>query len=234
MVEIDMIVGFVLIIAILSFTIFYSTNSFSTEFNSLRSDNVKEASLALQTQLFSTNDTSLIDYINKIQVIFRETTGTTHTEQVDIAVNPSIPNFKVYSENFTSISATTSTKKGKFTISFTLSFQPYELKKINIFYYGSPTNSLSYTSTGNGISASILSEMKVQIVSLAKCTSFTSLNYNDTKKLLGFNKDFRIETSNCVYGSNPPQADVVVSLYPTLVEKNDGSIVEEIVKLMVW
>jgi hypothetical protein len=59
------------------------------------------------------------------------------------------------------------------------------------------------------------------------------LSYDDARDQFGFSNNFKI--SECEYGSEAPlTANVIVKSIPLLVEKQDGTIYSNFVKLKVW
>ena len=111
-----------------------------------------------------------------------------------------------------------------------------EKRYVNIFYFGYKTDEIVYNNniTETNISARILSEEDVVVLSLDKCSYLQGLTFDETKNNFGFIHNFRID-NYCEYGEEPPfAANIIVKSVPLLVEQVDGTIYPEYITLKVW
>jgi len=231
--DIDTAMAFVSVLIILSFVIIYSSNYFSTQTGFLRVADLKKSSSFLSTQLFQTFDNSLIDNAKEIQILFKEDLGIGHTETLQVSIEPIVNKIKVYDKFLNEIPSTTLPSGGKVIVTFTLSFTANEEKRIDIFYFGGKTTNIEYLSGLTGISARILSEKETSLVTQDRCNSL-KLDYNKTRDDLGFEEQFRTDLTDCSFGPNPPEANVILSSSPVLIEKANGLLSAEIARISVW
>src|SRR3990172_3454646 len=134
MTDIDSATSFVLALTILSFVLLYASNYFSTESGLLRIAELKKSSSSLSIQLFETFDSSLIETGRKIQILFKENLGTDHQETLQVTIEPVIPNIHVYDKFLNEIPSTINISQGKTIVTFNLTFESDEEKRIDMIY----------------------------------------------------------------------------------------------------
>jgi hypothetical protein len=116
---------------------------------------------------------------------------------------------------------------------FNLDFSPNEKKYVNIFYDDVPTSSIVYTSDENNITSIILSEEDIYVLSQQRCSSLKALSYEETRNKFGLLDNFNI--SGCDYGyAAPDTANIIVKSVPILIEKSDGTLYLDFVRMKVW
>jgi len=234
--QIDFSIAILIIISVLTYSVISTSNKLNSDFNTFESKRIGESASALSKQLFNVEDSkSLISSFKKIQVSFQEIGGYPHTAQMNITITPVVSKIHVYDNSLNEIPSTNSSNGNNITVSFELSFNPNERKYVNIFYDGIPTTKINYTSniTETNVTSIILSEEDVYVLSQERCINLKSLSYEEAKNRFGFSDDFRI--SECEYGKEvPATSNVVVESVPLLVEKTDGTLYSNLVKLRVW
>jgi len=234
--HIDFVIAFALTIGIILFAIFFVNNNFSRDFNYFRIIDLQKSESSLEGQLFETeNDKSLVSNFNKIQILFKEIGNRTHSEQINISLEPVVNKVHVYDSFTNEIRSVKITDGNKVFITFTLSFSSYEKKKVNIIYYGDKTTSIDYISSNNEVEGKIISEKIIPVVSQEKCSSLNSTRYEDAKNIFGFEHQFKIILIECNYGVEPPAvANIISKEVPVLIEKSDEIILASKAKVMVW
>jgi len=101
---------------------------------------------------------------------------------------------------------------------------------------GNSTTQINYESnvTEKNVTAKILSEYDVFVISYDKCIDLQSEDYDDIRNGLDLDHYFNLELTNCNVGPEPPDTDVLVSRIPVLREESDGSIVSDVAIFKVW
>jgi hypothetical protein len=236
MTNIDFVVGFILIIGVVSFIIYFVTNAFSNEFNAFNVNELKESASSLERQLFDIkDDKSLISTIREIQTVLTEINGTDHTEKIEISIEPSVNKVHVYDVFMNEIPSTVSQISGKIVVSFWMSLTANEKKRVNIFYFGDSVKNINYLSSGNKITVRILSDKELNIVSQEKCSKLKNRAYDETKKIFGFQHQFQINLDGCSYGiESPLTANIIVKSVSVLFEMPNELIYNKLVQLKVW
>lgn len=249
MTQIDFVIAFGILIGIIVFSIFYTTNNFTNELNIIETSELRQASHGLGTQLFKTSGyppdwyksnpitLGLENNVNRIQTTYEEVGDYNHTEKIKVSIfytdiegDP-----HVYDLFMNEIPSDIVYVGNKVMITFELHFEALEEKRTNIFYFGSSTKiEYSSNSTETNITGRILSEQIAPVVQQEKCSSLGSMDYETVKNLLGFEHQFRIGLTDCNYGLNPPDTNVIVTSFPVLIEKSDDLISAEIAKVSVW
>lgn len=236
MTQIDFAIAFALILTILLYSVFFITNNISSDFNTFTSKRLEKAALSLSKQLFEIQDNkSLVTNFKEIQAVFEEVGGYSHNEQIKITISPVVSKIHVYDKIFNEIQSTNSSTSDNVTVTFDLSFSSNEKKYVNIFYFGEPSTNIVFLNdvAESNITGVILSEKNMAVLSQEKCSDLKSLSYDVSKNIFGFNDNFRI-TNGCVYGPEPPAANLIVKSKTLLVEKSDETVYPEYLKLMVW
>lgn len=124
---------------------------------------------------------------------------------------------------------------GETILSFSLSFNANEKKRVNIFYFGSSINTINYLSAGNNITLRILSDKELKIVSQEKCSNFKSNSYENIKNIFGFQNQFRLDLDGCSYGSEPPiTTNIILKNIPVIFESTNGLLQAKFARLRVW
>jgi uncharacterized protein YbcI len=234
--QIDFIVGFVLIISTIFLIVYFISNYISNDVSTFNVNELQKSSSSLKRHLFDINDDkSLVSSTRELQAVLIETNGTAHTEEIRISIQPQVNKVHVYDTFMTEISSTSSQLPGETILSFQQDFDAYEEKRINIFYFGDAVNNINYLSTENNISLIILSDKELNVVSQEKCSNFQGKSYEETKKIFGFQHQFRIDLNGCDYGSQPPlTANVIVNRIPVLFESSNELLSAEFANLRVW
>lgn len=234
--HIDFAIGFVLIISTILLVIYFTSNSISNNINDVRTDELRESSLSLEGHLFEINDDkSLISTIRELQAVLTETNNTVHTEDIRISIKPQVNKVKVYDNFLNEITSSSNQLPGETILSFSLSFNANEKKRVNIFYFGSSINTINYLSAGNNITLRILSDKELKIVSQEKCSNFKSNSYENIKNIFGFQNQFRLDLDGCSYGSEPPiTTNIILKNIPVIFESTNGLLQAKFARLRVW
>ena len=234
--QIDFAVAILLMISVLTYSVVSVSNKLTNDFNMFTIKGLEKSASSLSKQLFDTqDDKSLMSDFKKIQVSFLEIGSYPHTETLNITITPVVNKVHVYDNFLNEITSTTLDNGDNVTVSIDLFFSSGEKKYVNIFYNGTQTASIAYTSniTETNISSVILSEEDVYVLSQTRCSSLKSLNYEEAKNRFGFLDNFNI--SDCTYGIEVPlTANIIVKSIPVLIENPDGTIYSKFVKLKVW
>jgi len=233
--HIDFAIGFVLIISSLFLTFYFISNSIANNINDLIANELKESSLSLERHLFEINDDkSLVTNARELQMILNETNNTDHTEEIRISIKPQVNNVKIYDNFFNITSSTKQQLSGETIVSFTISFSSYETKRLKIVYFGDAIKDIDYLSVNNNITARILSDKEINVVSKEKCSKFNSNSYENTKNIFGFQHQFKLNLDDCSYGPEPPiTANVILRNVPVIFETIDG-LQAKIARLRIW
>jgi len=235
MTHIDFIIAFALTVGIIFFAIFFVNSNFSREFNYFRAIELEKAASSLERQLFEIHDDkSLISDFKKIQVLLKETGNRTHTEQINMSIEPVINKLHVYDNFMNEIPSEKTIDGNKVFLTFILSFSPYEKRRIDIIYDGGQTTYMGISSQ-NDIENRIISEKIMPIVSQEKCLKLNSIEYDDARNAFGFEHQFNINLTDCNYGLEPPMvANIISKEIPVLVERYNGLIYAANARVMVW
>jgi light-regulated signal transduction histidine kinase (bacteriophytochrome) len=233
MTEIDFAVAFLLIISVLTYSIVSVSNKLSNDFNLFTEKKLEESASSFSKQLLKIQDEkSLISSFKKIQASFQEIGSYSHTESLSITITPLVDKIHVYDNYLNEIPSTVSNNVDNVTISFNLDFLTNEKKYVNIFYDGTSSN-IAYTSDENNITSTILSEEDVYILSQQRCSGLKALSYEETRDKFGLLDNFNI--SECDHGYTAPDtANVIVKSVPVLIEKSDGTLYLDFVRVKVW
>lgn len=232
--EIDFAVAFLLMILILTYSVMSVSNKLANDFNLFSEKKLEESASSISKQLLEMQDEkSLISNFKKIQASFQDIGSYSHTETLSITITPFVDKIHVYDNSFNEIASTIVNNGNNASVSFSLGFLPNEKKYVNIFYDDAPTSSIAYTNEDNNISSVILSEVDVYVLSQQRCSNLKTLSYQDAKSKFGFSNNFNI--TGCDYGlSIPVTADVIVKSVPALIERSDGTLYSDFVKIKVW
>jgi hypothetical protein len=228
MAQIDFAVAFVVIFMMVSYSVFFVSNTLAKDFDYFNEKELEESSDSMSDQLFYTMDNkSLVYDFKKMQILFEEIGGYQHTESITISIGL-VGKAHVY--NLTMGEVQSSYASGN--ISFDLEFLENEKKYVSIIYDGNAEN-VTYVGGGN-VTAKILYEDIVSVLSQDRCGLLKSLPYNESKNIFGMSHNFRID-NHCVYGENPPtDADIIVKSVPVIIENQDGTVYPDYVTLKVW
>jgi hypothetical protein len=237
MTNIDFGVAFFLLITGIVFAVASISSNMTNDFNYFNAEKVEAESVTIVSSLFDSKDNkSLISEFKMIQIRFDEIGMLAHSSNLDIEITPEVNKVHVYDKQFSEISSSITPLTGKIRVSFSLDFSAGETKYVNIFYEGTNTSDIEYTSnvTETNVTSVILSEREEYLLSQSKCTQLQSLGYQESKDLFGFTENFRID-NGCIYGPNPPDdANVIVKTIPMIIELSDEIIQSEKIRLMVW
>lgn len=234
MTEIDFAVAFLLIISVLTYSIISVSNKLSNDFNLFTEKKLEESASSFSKQLLKIQDEkSLISNFKKIKVSFQEIGSYSHTENLNITITPIVNKIHVYDNYLNEIPSTVLNNVDNVIVSFNLDFSPNEKKYVNIFYDDVLTSSIDYTSDENNITSIILSEEDVYVLSQQRCSNLKALSYEETRNKFGLLDNFNI--SGCDYGyAAPDAANIIVKSVPILIEKSDGTLYMDFVRLKVW
>jgi len=225
----DFIIGFGVLIVLVSFTIFYISSNYSSEFNSLLLLDLKESSYQLEQLLKD----SLSDNFKKINSYFKEIGGEEHRERIGISIEiENIDKIHVYDDLMNEIpSDVIRTGKGV-NVFFFLDFDPNEEKFVNIFYYGGSSTDLKYLGNPeeNNVIGRILSEYNVNVIPNEKC----NLDYDQFRNSLDFENQFKINLTECSIGPEPPETNVIVKNIPILFENSNELMIPENMRVLTW
>lgn len=237
MAHIDFAIAFVVVFTMIVYSVFIASSTITKDFEYFNEMEIEMARDSLSKQLFETIDNkSLITNFKRIQVSFEEIGAYQHTETLRISIEPIVEKIKVYNQTMHEIASVNTTEGSYTNISFDMQFSANEVKYVNIFYLGGDTEDIVFNNnvTQTNVTASILSEEDVPVLSQDRCNYLKSLNYDTVRDSFGFIHRFRID-NHCVYGENPPlAADIIVKSVPIFVEKTDETIFPEMVTLKVW
>jgi hypothetical protein len=230
--EVDFAVAFLLTISVLTYSVVSVSNKLSSDFNLFTEKRIQESASSLSKQLlFADDELSLMSDFKKIQASFQETGNYSHAESINLTITPFVNKTHVY-EGLNEIPSTASNNGGSVSVSFELSFAPNEKKYVDIFYEGSPTSLLSFEA-GSSVAGVVLSEEDVYVLSQSKCSQLKATDYDDERGALGITDNFNV--SGCNYGRSPPStANVIVRSVPVLVERPDGTLRSDFVRIEVW
>lgn len=234
MTEIDFAVAFLLTIIVLTYSIVSVSNKLTNDFNLFTEKKLEESASSISEQLLKIQDEkSLISNFRKIQASFQEIGSYSHIENLNITITPYVNKIHVYDNFLNEISSTILNNGNNVTVSFNLDFSPNEKKYVDIFYNDALSNNIAYTSDASDIASIILSEENVYVLSQDRCSSLKSLDYEIAKNNFGFLDEFNI--SECDYGSTmPATANIIVKSVPVLIEKSDGTLYSDFVRIKVW
>jgi hypothetical protein len=234
MTEIDFAVAFLLIISVLTYSIVSVSNKLSNDFNLFTEKKLEESTSSFSKQLLKIQDEkSLISNFKKIQVSFQEIGSYSHLENLNITITPFVDKIHVYDNYLNEIPSTVLNNVDNVIVFFNLDFSPNEKKYVNIFYDDVPTSSIVYTSDENNITSIILSEEDIYVLSQQRCSSLKALSYEETRNKFGLLDNFNI--SGCDYGyAAPDTANIIVKSVPILIEKSDGTLYLDFVRMKVW
>ncbi|MFH0928735.1 MAG: hypothetical protein V1818_00055 [Candidatus Aenigmatarchaeota archaeon] len=232
MAQIDFAVAFVVIFIMISYATFFVSNALTGDFEHYETKKLEASRDSLANQLFKNLDSnSLMTSLKRTQIVFEDVGGYTHTETLNISFEPAVSDVHVYNLTMGEIASDVSDG----AVSFELGFAPGMKSHITIIHSGSAEN-VSYASniTANNITAVILSESDVLVLSQEKCSDLQSISYSESKSNLGMENHFRID-SHCVYGENTPEAgNIIVRNIPVMIENASGAIYTDYITLKVW
>jgi hypothetical protein len=237
MAQIDFAIAFVVVFTMIVYSVFIVSSTITKDFNYFNEKEIEVSQDSLTKQLFEVSDNkSLVTNFKRIQVSFEEIGGYQHTETMDISIKPIMEEIKVYNQTMHEIASTNTTDGSYANISFDMQFSANQINYVNIFYLGGKTEEIIFNNNvaQTNVTASILSEEDVAVLSQDRCNYLKSLDYDAARNSLGFTHRFRID-NYCVYGQSPPAgANIISKSFPVLVENTSGTIYPEQVTLMVW
>jgi hypothetical protein len=237
MAQIDFAIAFVVVFTMIAYSVIIVSSTITKDFNYFNEMEAEASQDSLSNQLFETLDSkSLVENFKIIQLSFEEIGGYEHVETMKVSIKPIMEKVKVYNQTMHEIPSTNTTEGSYANISFDVQFSTNQIKYVNIFYSGGETEEIMLNSnvTQTNVTASILSEVDIPVLSQDKCNYLKSLNYDTVRDNFGFTHRFRID-NHCVYGEEPPvAANIIVKSIPVLVEKTDGTIFPGLVSLKVW
>jgi hypothetical protein len=237
MAQVDFAIAFVVIFTMIAYSIFIVSSTITKDFNYFNIKEIEKSQESLSKQLFETLDSkSLISNFKVVQISFEEIGAYQHTETLNISIKPIMGKIHVYNQTIHEIASSNSTTGEYVNISFDLDFSANQINYVKIFYFGNNTDEIIYNNniTQTNVTARILSEEDVPVLSQDKCNSLKGLDYDAARNNFGFIRRFRID-NHCVYGEEPPvAANIVVKSISLFVEKTDETIYPELVTLKVW
>ena len=227
MAQVDFAVAFVVIFIMVSYSVFFVSNNLKQDFDHFNIMELEETADSMVSQMFyNLDNNSLVTSLKKIEILFEEVGDYQHTENLVVSIGQ-VTDPGVYDLSMNEIPS--SYANGN--ISFDLSFSGNGTKYVNIIYDGTAEN-VSYTNVGN-VTANILFEGEVSVLSQEKCDLLKSIPYDDSKNIFGVS-NFRID-NYCVYGENPPDvANIIVRQIPMIIQDQNNSLYTDYVTLKVW
>ena len=239
MTQIDFAVGLLLTLIVVTYSTLSISSIVSNDFNFFTSKRLDQSASSLYKQLFETQDNkSLISNFKKIQVEFTDIGGYPHAELLNITITPIVNKIHVYDKSMSEITSNKFTTAENVTVSFLVPIYANGKTYVDIFYSGVTTTKIDYTSNSadTNVTARILSEKNVAVLSQERCSNLKALSYDEAKTAFGFIDNFKIDSDDCKYGEEPPATSSIVikSIYTLIENKTDESLYSENVKLMVW
>jgi hypothetical protein len=231
--EVDFAIAFLLTMSVLTYSVVSVSNKLTGDFNLFTEKRLQESASSLSRQLLEVDDNkSLISNYKKIQASFQENGGYSHTESINLTIAPLVSKVHAYDSLMNEIPSTVANNVGSVSLSFDIYFLPDEKKYVNVFYEGAPTSALSFE-TGSNVSGVVLSEEDFYVLSQTKCSGLKSMSYGDAKNAFGITDNFNV--SGCDYGFNPPgTANVIVRSTSMMIERSDGTLYSDFVRIEVW
>ena len=230
MTQIDFIISIGIIVGAISLIFLYLSTNVSNQIDFSSTNRLTSAASSLGYQI----EDKLTEKFNQIQSIFSENGGYSHTETIRLTIRPSgLQKIHVYDEFWDEIPSTKTEKPNEVDVEFDLSFSANEKKYVSIVYFGPPTTDIEFN-PAKDISAVILSEKTISVVSQNKCSEFRSKSYDESKSILSSDSNFRINITDCEFGLNPPNTTVVVLSKPFFIEKSNQLVSPDFSKIIVW
>jgi hypothetical protein len=237
MAQIDFAIAFIVVFTMIAYSVFIASSNITKDFSYFNLKEIERSHDSLSRQLFDTLDSkSLISNFKKIQILFEEVGGYSHTENMRISIKPVMGKIHVYNQTMHEIASSNSTTGSYVNISFDLDFSANQINYVDVFYFGGKAEEIIFNNnvTEINVTANILSEKDVQVLSQERCNYLKSLDYDAARNSFGFIHRFKIDNF-CVYGEEPPlSANIIVKSVPLLVEKTDETIYPEQIILKVW
>ncbi|MFH1473671.1 MAG: hypothetical protein ABIE55_02140 [Candidatus Aenigmatarchaeota archaeon] len=237
MAQIDFAIAFVVVFTMISYSVFIVSGTITKDFNYFNLKEIEKSHDSLSRQLFDTMDSkSLISNFKEVQISFEEIGGYNHTENLKISIKPLVEKIHVYNQTMDEIASVNSTEGNYTNVSFNMDFSTNQIIYVSVFYSGSNTDEIIFNNnvTQDNVTANIISEKDVPVLSQNRCDYLRSLGYDAARNSFGFTHRFRID-NHCVYGEVPPiAANIIVKSVPLFVERIDESIYPEQVILKVW
>ena len=229
MAHIDFAVAFIVVFMMISYSVFFVSNTLSKDFSQFDVNELEKSQESLADQLFySTDSNSLVYNLKKAQVVFEEVGSYDHTENILLSITPIVNNLHVYTLTMNEIPSVYSDGN----LSFSLGFLQNQKNYIELIYDGS-IQDIGYNNTQN-ITANINFERTISVLSIDKCNNLQALSYNESKNAFGMEHNFRID-DNCIYGQIPPEdANIIVKKIPMIIEDSDKKLYSASVTLKVW
>lgn len=239
MTQIDFAVGLLLTLIVVTYSTLSISSVVSNDFNFFTSKRLDQSASSLYKQLFEIQDNkSLISNFKKIQVEFIDIGGYPHTERLNITISPIVNKIHVYNKSMSEIPSNKFTTTENITVSFLVPMHANGKTYMDIFYYGSPTSKIVYTSNilETNVTARILSEEDVAVLSKERCSNLKALSYQEARSSFGFIDNFKIDSNDCKYGEEPSTTSSVVIkfIYMLIENKTDESLYSGNIKLSVW
>jgi len=215
--QIDFIMAMLVIIAIVSFSIFYVSGNFTNQLEEMSVLELRQTSKILEKIMF---DDLLQEDMKLMKASFEETDGSSHTETIILTFTGTADDLNIYTDEMNHVIAAVGNE-----ITFDISIGANEIKYYNIIYSGT-VSGVSYNNAEN-ITASILSEQDYLVVSEQACFD---LDYDEFRE--DFYHNFRIKIGSCELGLDPPEATVVARNVPIVL--NTGIVQKEFANILVW
>ncbi|HLC51135.1 MAG TPA: hypothetical protein VJH90_02045 [archaeon] len=199
--SIDMVVSALLMLSIIGFALFFTSNNLEKSLSNIKDLELK-ASLSYFSNQLLTEDSpaSIVAEQDEAAIRLEEIGDYQHSESLEWTVTPAIQSPKLYDYSFDEVAAVVEQNSGSTKITASANFFSKEKKHLKLFYDGS-ISSISFVAV-NVTSTSAVGK-KSEVVSLASCGS---LDYENM--LLVSKHQFRLEIGGCTVGPEPPEADV--------------------------
>ena len=232
--QIDFAVALLLVTTIITYSVVSVSSKLTNDFSLFTEKRLTEATSSLSSQLLGSQDgKSLLTSFRKVQCSFHEVGSYAHMQPIDITITPVVSKIHVYDSFLNEIPSTITNNVDNVTVTFSLDFASNEKKYVNIVYDDVQAASIAYTSPPNNVTSVILSGEDFPVLSQQKCSDFQTLSYDSFKNGFGF-KEY-VNISECDYGYlMPSSSNVIVKSVPILIERFDGTIYSDFVRIRVW
>ena len=218
--QVDFIIAIVIIIGVISFSIYFVTGHFSTQLDQMNVLELKQSAKLLENKIF---ENILKDDLNMIKVGFEEIGGYAHKEQIILTVAEDSSKLsqhftQMYDKDFNLIDLT-----------FDLTLEANQTEQYYIFSSENMTD-VSHNVVPN-ITIRALVQQDYPVVYLGNCDN---IDYDIVREEIGHN--FKIKAGSCEQGLEPPEVTVVARTVPVILrhELKEPAIEKTFANIMVW
>ncbi|MBU3905056.1 MAG: hypothetical protein KJ906_02835 [Nanoarchaeota archaeon] len=207
----DFIMAIVIILGVISFSLFFVSSNFSTQLEQTNVLELKQSAGVLENKI-----SNLIKQeMNLSKISFELAEGVPHEEIPVISLNGNIENLEFYDQD-TNLLASGNP------------FSPSLESGTEYFYaiYDGIVTGITYNNAEN-ITVRVLNEQSYYVLSEELCNQ---IDYNVTRE--EFNHNFKIKLGDCEIGLEPPQITVVAKKVPIIIKSDQ--IKKDFLNIMVW